>query len=543
MTRATSSRSTPDRNSAALSQQQQLIAALRNPQCYPHPGKTVRLIETHISWVLLIGRYAYKIKKALDLGFLDATRLASRHAYCREEIRLNRRLAPQLYLDVVAIGGTSSHPEWDTRPAIEYAVRMRRFAAAKTLDKLIVRNKLAAVHMHKLANTLADFHADLPAATDIASADFAHNVHAALTQNFSQLAGLLADAADIATLATLQSASVQAYARHRHHIAQRCTQGFVRECHGDLHLGNIVLIGDQPTPFDGIDFNLALRRIDVIDEVAFLFMDLLHHRQPQLAYCFLNSYLEQSGDYAGVDLLNFYCAYRAMVRAKINAIRAGQAAVAPRVRSATQSACRSYMHLAGACLAPRTPRLLITHGLPGSGKSMFAQAALQRFNAIRLRSDVERKRLFGLSALADSRTGQNIYSAEATQRTYARLFNLARGLLHAGHTVIVDAAFLKQQEREMFRKLADELHVPFAIASMQADAATLRTRIRQRQKLGNDASEADLEVLQKLLTAQETLTAQELHCSQVFSNTRDMPLDESAWSGLEALLRGRAPSL
>ncbi|MFA5825138.1 MAG: AAA family ATPase [Gallionellaceae bacterium] len=516
---------------AGLQNQKQLIAALLDPAVYPHQAKTVRLIETHISWVLLAGRYAYKIKKALDLGFLDATTLESRHHYCAEELRLNRRLAPQLYLGVVAIGGSHTHPEWDAQPAIEYAVKMRRFASAKTFDRLIARGKISTQHMNVLANTLAHFHTQLPATT----ADTA-DIHSAITQNFSQLSGLLTDDADLTALSTLQQASERAYSTCQQRLSERSTRGFVRECHGDLHLGNIALIGSKPTPFDGIDFNSALRWIDVMDEVAFLFMDLLHHRHPELAYRFLNAYLELTGDYAGVELLNFYCAYRATVRAKVNAIRANQASISQKSKREALTDCRNYLNLANVCLTPQHPRLLITHGLPGSGKSTFAQAALERMGAIRLRSDVERKRLFGLSALEKSRTDQDIYSADATQRTYAHLLATAHTLLSAGHTVIVDAAFLKHDEREMFRKLAAEIGAAFAIVSMQADDATLHARILQRQ---HDASEANLNVLKKLQAAQEPLSVPETHYTATFNDGTN---SESAWSTLEKLLHSYAPT-
>jgi aminoglycoside phosphotransferase family enzyme/predicted kinase len=508
---------------AGLPQQAQLIAALLDPATYPHQAKTVRLIETHISWVLLAGRYAYKIKKALDLGFLDTTALESRQHFCNEEIRLNRRLAPQLYLGVAAIGGSHAHPVWGAHPAIEYAVKMRRFAPAKTFDHLIVRGKVEARHIDALADLLAQFHRALPAASTATG-----NIHAALAQNFSQLSELLPDTPD---LQQLRQASEHAYRNCQQRLADRGAQGYIRECHGDLHLGNIALIANKPVPFDGIDFNPALRHIDVMDEAAFLFMDLLHQQRADLAYRFLNAYLEQTGDYAGAELLSFYCVYRATVRAKVNAIRANQAGMTARAHEEAMAACRSYLQLTAEFLAPQRPRLIITHGLPGSGKSTFAQAALERIGAIRLRSDVERKRLFGLSALQESRAEQNIYSAEATQRTYAHLLATARCLLNEGFTVMVDAAFLKHEEREMFHKLAQETGANFAIASLQADDATLRARILQRQ---NDASEANLAVLDKLQTEQEPLTQQEMSYTAVFV---DISAQQSAWATLAKLMK------
>lgn len=515
---------------AGLSEQQRLIVALRDPAVYPHATKSVRIIETHISWIVLAGRYAYKIKKALNLGFLDTRSLASRHHDCNEELRLNRRLAPKLYLDVVPVGGSATHPQLGMEPAIEYAVRMRRFASGKTLDRLVTRGKVNAEHMDALANTLARFHSELAPLNSTHHNDYAANVQQALAQNYAQLSVLLHDTA---SLNDLQQTSAQLLRALYPRITLRQQQGRVRECHGDLHLGNIALIGTTPTPFDAIDFNPALRRIDVMDEVAFLFMDLLHHDLPQLAYRFLNAYLEISGDYAGVEVLRFYAAYRATVRAKVNAIRAQQATLTPAQQRRAMTACQAYLATARTSLAAQSPALLITHGLPGSGKSSFAQLVVQRIGAIRLRSDVERKRLVGLTALANSRTGKHdLYSTAATHATYTRLLDDARSVLRAGFTVIVDAAFLRHDERVLFQNLAQEMRTPFIIVSLYADDATLRDRIMQRQKQGNDASEADLAVLEKLRGVQEELSAQE----QSYALTLNGAQDETVWHALQARL-------
>jgi len=492
-----------------LAKQGQLINALLNPNFYPHPVKKVRLIETHISWVLLAGRYAYKIKKALDLDFINTATLKSRQQDCAEEIRLNRRLAAHLYLEVVSIGGSHIQPAWDEHPAIEYAVKMRRFASSNTWDRLILKDKISAQHIDSLANTLAHFHMSLTPSQLASSAEFSAGVHKLLAQNFSQLSSLLNEVQDTNRLAALQHSSEQLFSQHAQYIEARHIQGFIRECHGDLHLGNIALINKHATPFDCIDFNPVLRHIDVIDEVAFVYMDVLHHQHAPLAHRFLNTYLEVSGDYAGVALLNFYCVYRATVRAKVSAIKASQTPNNTRKQFHASTTCRDYLKLASATHA--RPQLIITHGLPGSGKSTFSQAALEKLGAIRLRADVERKRLFGLSALERSTAAQDIYSTKATQRTYAHLLATTRSLLNAGHSVIVDAAFLKHSERETFKALAKELEVTFAIASMQADTTTLRARIIKRQH--NDASEAGIDVLTMLSKVQEPLTASELqHC-------------------------------
>ena len=520
--------------------QSKLVAALLVGHRYPHPAKAVRLIETHISWVLLVGRYAYKIKKALDLDFLNFTTLEARRFCCTEEIRLNRRLAPKIYLDVISIGGSPDEPELGAQPAIEYAVRMRRFASANQMDRLLARGKILPRHLDCLAATLACFHGGLPAAETDSAFGSAAAIHASALQNFEQLQPLLKQPADLDAVAALRHATEVAYTGCEKRFGERRAQGCVRECHGDLHLGNIVLVGDEPIPFDGIEFNPALRWIDVMDEAAFTVMDLLHRERPEFAYRFLNAYLEATGDYGGVSVLRFYVAYRAAVRAKVSAIRASQAGMSIRDTEDALATCRSYLELGEAYLTQYQPTLIITHGLPGSGKTTFAQAALERLQALRIRSDVERKRLFGLAPLADSSCiGNNMYSADATRRTYARLRELARGLLMAGFPVIVDAAFLKQDERKQFRELAQELSVPFAIASMQASKATLSARITQRLAEACDASEADITMLETLQAAQEPLLPHELARAAKFANEEDSKGDAAdafGWKTLDKLL-------
>lgn len=519
-----------------LAIQQQLITALRDPSRYPATAKNVQLIETHISWILLAGPYAYKIKKALDLGFLNYVDLAARRAGCEEEIRLNRRTAPDIYLDVVAIGGSPGDPRFGGQPAFEYAVRMHRFASANLLDRLLLRGKLTARHIDALVAAIIRFHTSLPALESRSPFGTAASIHAAAQQNFGQLCSLLTNKTDKENIAALQHAGEEEFAFCQSRFEARRAQGFVRECHGDLHLGNIVLIGDEPVPFDCIEFNSALRWIDVMDEVAFTMMDFLQRDQPEFAWRFLNAVLEASGDYGGASVLHFYLAYRATVRAKVCAIRACQADISKRAGANELTACRSYLALARQCLAPRRAALIITHGLPGSGKTTFSQFALQQLGAIRIRSDVERKRLHGMSALESSRARDgDIYGPQATERTYARLHESARGLLQAGFTVIVDAAFLMRDEREQFRALAQGMGLPFVIASLSARDGTLRERVRQRR---NDASEADVAVLEKLRAAQQPLSAPELAWSANFTTEQapDSKANAQNWNKLLMLL-------
>lgn len=517
---------------ADLSCSQTLIDALLDPRRYPHSTKNIRLLETHISWVLLAGRYAYKIKKPVNLGFLDFTELNRRHFYCREEIRLNRRLASKLYIDVLPIGGCPEDPHLGTEPAFEYAVKMRRFSNANLLDHLATLGKLNTWHIDRLAQILARFHGDQPAANADSSFGTPEAIFAPARHNFEQIAALLGEEP---SLTALKEITEQEYTRCLPLFAQRRRDGFVRECHGDLHLGNIVLLEDEPTPFDGIEFDPNLRWIDVFNDIAFLIMDLQYRGRSDLAFRFLNAYLELCGDYQGMDVLRFYLGYRAMVRAKIAAIRASQTA-----SEALLEEYRNYTKLAARSLTKGQGILIITHGLPACGKTTVSQAVVEKLQAIRLRTDVERKRMFGFTA--HECTGGTIYTLDATQRTYSRLLQLARELLACGFPVIVDAAFLKHVERLQFQALANEMGTPFVILSIQTTPSLLRLRIKRRQEEANDASEADLTVLEKLESCAEPLQADELTKTVMFVNNGEVAgITEqiAAWDHL-AVLTGSA---
>lgn len=523
--------------------QSRLIPALLDSRCYPHAVKAVRLIETHISWILLAGRYAYKIKKAVKMDFLDFMSLDARRFYCTEELRLNRRLAPQLYLEVVAIGSDPDKPEFGKQPAFEYAIKMRRFAAAKQLDRLLADHQLLHSHMDQLGATLARFHANLPAASSDTAFGSAASIGEAMRQNFRELRQLLHGCTDSGTMLTLEDAESASAGEYAACVAQfdlRRAQGWIREGHGDLHLGNIALIGNAPRPFDCLEFDPALRWADVIGDLAFPVMDLLYRQRSDLAYRLLNSYLEVSGDYAGIAVLRFYMARCAVVRAKINLICMHAARLSRRAAENASTACRNHLKLAADCVWQHQPALIITHGLPGSGKSTWAKIAAGRLNAIRVRSDVERKRLFGLAALARSGAGNahDIYSKEATRRTYSRLRDIARILLSAGFPAVIDAAFLQPDERALFRGLATELKIPFAIVWLKADEDVLRARIVRRRQSGNDPSEADIDVLQKLQGCAQALSEKETAVAVSFlsgPDRGDFSANTTAWDALAKL--------
>ncbi len=495
----------------AMGDMPELIRSLHDPACFDHAAGPVRVIETHISWVLLTGEFAYKIKKPLDLGFLDFSSLDKRLHACCDEVQLNRRLAPAIYLDVVPINGTPAAPRLNgSGETFEYAVKMRQFPPDATLDRLDAEGGMTAQHVEAIAATLARFHLEGCAR---AAADSPwgspEKIWQPVAQNFAQIAPRLDDPADRQALDALQRWSEAEHARLAPLMAARKRDGFVRECHGDLHLGNLAWVDDQLLVFDCIEFNPELRWIDIQSEIAFAYMDLLQRGHADWAWLFLNAWLEQTGDYAGIALLRYYAVYRALVRAKVAAIRSTQT-VGPE-RDAAPAEVRALLNLATTLTQIPPPRLDITHGLSGSGKTTVTRTLMQTPGAIRLRSDVERKRLAGLDALAKSGSGvgENLYAADATRRTYEHLARLAGDVLDAGWPVIVDATFTARWQRNLLRETARVRVIEFRILDFPVPLATLRERIVERSHAGNDASEADLAVLQHQLDTEEPLAADE----------------------------------
>ena len=473
------------------------------------------LVETHISWVLLAGDEAWKIKKPVRLAFLDFSTLERRRHFCEEELRLNSRMAPSIYLGVCAISGTPRAPQLGgATPAIEYALHMRRFPPRALLSERLADGLLRPEHLDQLAQRVAALHAQAPVAPATSNWGAADEVATEVREVLQRLHEQGQPVADLQVWLASETSRLAPLWQARR------TAGWVRECHGDLHLRNAVVLADGATAFDGIEFDPALRWIDVQSDIAFMFMDLFTHQRPDLAWRFLNAWLESTGDHGGVAMLRFYAVYRALVRAMVGRLHAE---VAP------EPSAGDYLALARQfALQPATPRLLVTHGLSGVGKTHLTQLLLQEAGALRLRSDVERKRLFGLAALERSPPGGpagsgGIYTEQATQRTFASLEQRARGLLQLGYAVIIDAACLRRAERARFARLATALGVPFTLLDCQAAHDTLRARLRARQQRGDDASEADEAVLETQLPRDQPLSAAERRHAIVVQT--DAPLD------------------
>lgn len=512
-----------------------LVLSLQTPEAFPHPAGDIQHLETHISHIILAGDYAYKLKKSVDLGFLDFSSLEKRRYFCEEEMRLNSRLAPHIYLRVVSINGTPGHPIVNgPGPAIEYAVKMRRFPQSA----LLTRFPLNAGQVDRIARKVAAFHARIPRVDRSSPLGTADAVLAPVSENFRQIRLSIKDEAALARLEQIERWSRLQFERLRPVIEQRKRAGFVRECHGDMHLGNMALVNNEVTIFDGIEFSPALRWIDVMSEVAFLVMDLEYTGQAPLGWRFLNAYLESSGDYDGLAVLRFYQVYRALVRAKVEVIRLGQPGLSDREHQTILDEFLVHIRLAEGYVRERPVGVLITTGVSGTGKTTLTQPLLEQLPAIRVRSDVERKRLFGLpwQAHTDSGPDQGIYGPQATGATYERLLALTGVITEAGDNVIVDATFLKQQQRVMFLDFALEEGLPFLILAFDAPESLLRERVGKRHLQGTDASEADVSVLETQLAGEEPLSDAENKFSMRLNFSEQLPI-KSVLERWQQLLR------
>ncbi len=497
------------------------------PEVYDHPVTRIRLIETHISWVILTGEFAYKIKKSVDFGFLDFSTLEKRRQYCQQELQLNRRLAAELYLDVVCITGSTARPVIAPTAAVpaekvmDYAVKMKQFPQSAQLDNLLAAGYLHVVQMDQIAQMVAKFHQSIAIADNKTTYGNSDSVQRPVTENFVQIHNTIDVSPYQDTLRQLQAWAESVFIKHKSQFDKRKAGGFVRECHGDMHLSNMLWLDGRAMAFDCIEFNPFFRWIDVISEIAFLVMDLQDRRQPKLANRFLNTYLEQTGDYAGLSVMAYYLCYRAMVRAKVAVLRLAQKSLAKQEKQQTRVEFESYLNLAVSYTRAQQPKLIIMRGLSASGKSTLSQQLIDAGGMIRIRSDVERKRLFNIpltshvinntnnhgvknkAAVTDSaKINQGLYSKRASEQTYNRLLDLCSAIIHAGYTVIVDAAFLHFERRYPFQQLAAELGVAFCILEITAPVEVLKQRIKQRK---HSVSDADITVLNSQLASWQPL--------------------------------------
>lgn len=476
------------------------------PEDYPHPvAGMIEVHETHISRVYLAGPFAYKLKKPVKTSFLDYSSISLRKKACEEEVRLGRRYADDLYLGVVPIVQTgdrlvvhSSQTLDGDSLIVDYAVQMHRFEDDAILSQRLDHRQVTDTDILDLATTTARFHQHAAAIQGSFESFSKTALHFAI-DNLDAISEHPHPSID-RKIEWLRCWTRDTWEQLAATNLERFLAGRVRECHGDLHCGNIVQWSGRWILFDGIEFNPDLSRIDVIDDAAFLMMDLYARGRPDLAHLWINAYLEATGDYDGLHVLRWYLVYRSMVRAKVAAMREHQQESDPQAMRASLRELERYTQLATEfATSQQATELWITHGLSGSGKSTQSLRWIKSHRGIRIRSDVERMRLFG--------PGQ--YDTSANQATYERLEQLAQTILDTGYPVIVDATFLQKAQRTRLLRLAQNQGIPFHILDCHADHETLRLRIADRLALGKDPSEADLSVLEKQIQSHEPLDPDE----------------------------------
>lgn len=473
------------------------LRGLLSPDAYPHPVQTPELVETHVSWVLLTGAFAYKIKRPVQYPFIDLRSAERREFFCREELRLNQRFAAELYLDVCEITCTDGEARiGGTGPVIEHAVRMHQFRREDELDRLLASGRIEARELEAFGRSLAQIHAQLPMAAPAQPWGGSDRVRALILENLEQCiqAGAPFGASD--SLRALRPLLTQRLECLTLSLAQRRAAGRVRECHGDLHVRNVVRRAGRLLAFDCLEFDPAFRWIDVADEIAFLLADLDALRHPTHANAFLNGYLAEGGDYQACRVVDLYKAHRALIRAKVTAL-AGVGRGRNLDREEVRSQYAAYVGGAHAALASRQPLLVLMTGLSGSGKTWLARRLTPLLGAIHLRSDTERKRLATLPEIAHTASAiqQGLYAPEAKARVYEYLADCAEQVLGGGYPAIIDATFARREDRARFRNLAERLGVRLRVIYCRAAPEVLRARVAERQARGSDASEADLDVL------------------------------------------------
>jgi len=507
-------------------------AALMQPSIYPEPTVTVRHLQTHISHLFLTDRYVYKLKKEVDFGFLDFTTLEKRRHFCHEELRLNRRLAPDIYLAVIELrddgsGGVSFGGDGTV---LDYAVKMRRLPEERMLFRLLDEGLVSKEEIQQIARVVAAFHAVADTDQRISSFGSLTTIRYNWLENLRQTlpyCGVTLSTADHRLIGDWALAILDASADQ---FEQRVTEGFIRECDGDLHSENICLDG-QVHIFDCIEFNEQFRFSDTAADVAFLAMDLENHGRRDLAEWFVAAYCQESGDTGLLSVLPLYLVNRAFIRGKVESFRLDDPLLSPEEKQDAKGRAARFFRLArGYILRRRSPqRLLLTCGLTGCGKSVFAVELAFQLGIDYLQADYERKRLAGIQA---TQRGAAIYTDTWNQATYERLAILAAEKLAAGCSVVVDATFRRRADRERFIRLAAEAGVPLSIFELSCPAAVVHQRLSSREQSGDAVSDGTWQIYQQQAAAFERPVEAEGHLLAIDAGQPVTAMVEQALAGL-----------
>jgi uncharacterized protein len=502
-----------------------LIPALSNPAIYPHHPDSVHVVQTHISVVFIAGELVYKIKKPVDLGFLDFTTLGKRKYFCEQEVRLNSRFSQGIYLGVGAIHeGPSGINFRGEGTEIEAAVLMRRIPHDRLLIGMLENDEVTPELLDRVADRLAHFHSHAVRGPQVTSFGSSHVIYQNLKENFEQTIPYIGRTIDAQTHEGASTLAIDFLEKHQSLFQERMERGFIRDCHGDLHLDHVIIL-DEIMLYDCIEFNDRFRYGDTAADLAFLLMDLDFRAYPAFAERIARRYANSSGDSDLLRLLSFYKSYRAFVRGKVESFVLDEAEVSDPERESARETAKKYFALSLKYLKPPPPPLLvITTGLMGTGKSYLASKLGQRLGIKPLRSDVIRKEIQGLSPLARrfEPYGTGIYSAKASEETYEAIFEKAAGALLAGESVILDASFSRFSHRERARELAREAGARFTIIECTAPHAEIRQRMEERATKEGEPSDGRWEIFREQEADFEPLRRDEVSLTRVWDSTTDL---------------------
>ena len=478
--------------------EQRIFRSLLNPSAYPEPATAVRLIQTHVSLIFLTDNYVYKIKKPVDLGFLDFTSLQQRRFYCEEEVRLNRRLCPDMYLGVVEVRDSEAAPLGPEGKVVDYAVKMRRLPEERMLDRLLERGEVTPADIRRIARTIGEFHNQAERNAETDSLGSWETINLNWQENFRQLEEFSSVTIAARDLQIIRDWVSRFMEENRDVFSRRIANGHIRDCNGDIHMENICLT-DQVLVFDCIEFNKRFRYSDTAADIAFLLMDFDFAGAPLFSDVFLQEYLAVTGDRDINRVLDFYKIYRAVVRGKVESFRLHDPDIPDGEKAAARERATRYLHLArGYILRGKLPlTLIITCGLMGSGKSTVASRLSSELGLERFSSDLVRKELSSVPPYSHdySGYGKGIYDGETTTATYQRLLDRTSAALGAGRSAIVDATFRKRTDRAMFRALAREKSAGFFILYLSAPEGVLEERLDARLASPGEISDGRRELL------------------------------------------------
>lgn len=484
----------------------ELLRSLSDPKFYPHPSPDpIEVIQTHISAVFLTGDFAYKLKKPVNFGFLDFSTLEKRHYFLDRELVMNQPVAPELYLEVLPITSAQGQLSLDgAGEVVDYVLKMRQFPQDSLLSNRLVAGQITESDMVQLGKVVAEFHRQTQTNLAIQAFGNLEQIGKAIADNYRQTERYIGIAQTQQQFAETEAFTRNFLQQKSTVFQQRQNQQKIRECHGDLHLSNICFWNGKFHLFDRIEFNEEFRFVDVIYDIAFTIVDLDVHSRLDLSNRFLNSYLEQTGDWEGVQVLPFYLCRQAYVRAKVQSILLDDPNISPHRKSQALAAAVNFYHLAWQYTQPSVGRLIIMSGLSGSGKSTVARQIAPQLKAIHLRSDAVRKHLAQIEL--SERGKADLYSAAMTERTYARLLELGILLVRQGFTIILDGKFDRQRWRESAIQSAISEGLSLTFLQCVAPLAVLRDRILHRQ---GDISDATPDLLEAQLQQAEPFTASE----------------------------------